>query len=174
MKKGDVAVYLTLGLLLAAIAVLALLNRGDAQLRRALEENREFMVETGGSGAAGVDLRKILDLSPESFSATFATGSTLPREATFRGVELKTLLGSLGIDTSAAKHIIVSGLDGYYATLTMPEVERDENVYICYEMDGEILKPQSEGGYGPFLLVIRSERFAQRWCKYVKTVNVVY
>jgi hypothetical protein len=40
-------------------------------------------------------------------------------------------------------------------------------------MDGEILKTQSDGGYGPFMMVIRGSRFAQRWCKYVEAVDVI-
>ena len=173
MKKSSKAVYLVLALLFAAVAVLARLNRGDTELRRALEENREFHIRIEGEHEATVSLQNLLDMNPSEFIATFATSVSAPRETTLRGVELRVLLEGLNIDTSNAGAYIVSGLDAYYSPLTKSEVEEEENVYICFSMDGEILKKQSEGGFGPFLLVIRSERFAQRWCKYVEAVDVL-
>ena len=166
------SVYITLAVLLVAVAVLAFLNRGDAELRQALEENREFRILVEGEYVATVGLQTLLDLNPQEFTTTYATSITTPRETTLRGVELRLLLDYLGVDTSDAEYYIVTGLDSYYSPLTREEVKKEETVYICFAMDGAILKPQSEGGLGPFLLVIRGEHFAQRWCKYVESVDI--
>jgi len=173
MSKENKTVYIALGILLVAVIVLVFMNRRDPELRRALEENREFHIRVDGEFAAAVGLQALLDLNPEEFTTTFSTSVSAPRETVLKGVELRLLLESLGIDTSKAGRYIVSGLDAYYSPLTGAEVEKEDNVYICYSMDGEILKSQSEGGFGPFLMVIRGESFAQRWCKYVEAVDII-
>ena len=171
-SKADKLVYLTLALLLVAVAVLALLNRGERALRRALEENREFRICVDGAPSATVGLQVLLDLGPQEFTTSLATSIASPRDTTLRGVELRLLLESLEIDATMFSAIIVSGLDGYYSPLSREEVESEGAIYICFSMDGEILKTQSEGGYGPFMMVIRGSRFAQRWCKYLETVDL--
>ena len=172
MKKASKTVYVNLGVLLVIVVVLAALNRGDPELRRALEENREFLIRIEGEHAATVGLQDLLDLGPEEFLASIATSASAPSDVSFRGVELRVLLEKLRIETSSAGYILVSGLDAYYSPLAIAEVEKEETVYVCFSMDGEILKSQSEGGFGPFLLVIRGERYAQRWCKYVEAVDI--
>ena len=175
MKKElfkNKVVYLVLSLLFVIMSVLAFLNRGDAELRRALEENREFQIRIEGEPVATVSLSTLLGLNPQEFTTTYATSISAPREATLQGVELRLLLDTLEIDTSKAAYYAVTGLDSYYSPLTKEEVEKEETIYICFSMDGEILKKQSEGGFGPFLLVIRDTRFAQRWCKYVESVDI--
>jgi len=154
------------------VVILALLNRGDAGLRRALEEHREFQILTDGELTAKVGLENLLDLNPQEFTTTMATSIGAPKQVTMKGVELRVLLDSLDIDTSQAATIAVSGLDGYVSPLTPAEVNKADDIYICYSLDGEILKTMSEGGMGPFLMVIRSERFAQRWCKYVESIDI--
>jgi hypothetical protein len=174
MKNANKIVYITLLLLLAAVAGLAFLNRGDAGLRRALEENREFFVRVNGEHAATISLQTLLDMNPQEFTTSFATSITMPRDVTLRGIELRLLLEALEIDLENISHIVVSGLDRHYAPLSVEEVRQDGLVYICFSMDGEILAPQGEGGLGPFLMAIRGSRFAQRWCKYVEAVDVIY
>ena len=173
MKRANKAVYITLGILLAIVAILAFFNRSDPELRRALEENREFHIRIDGEHTATVGLQTLLELDPQEFTTTFSTSVSAPRDTVLKGVELRLLLESLEIDASNAGHYVVSGLDAYYSPLTRAEVEKEDTVYICYSMDGEIMKNQSEGGFGPFLMVIRGERFAQRWCKYVEAVDII-
>ena len=170
--KANMLVYISLGALLVVVVVLAMLNRGDADLRRALEENREFRVCVNGALAETVDLQALLDMQPQEFTTSLATSIAAPRETTLRGVELRFVLEALDIGISGATSVVVTGLDGYHSALTLEEVESAGTIYICFSMDGEILKTQGEGGYGPFMMVIRGSRFAQRWCKYLETVDV--
>ena len=173
-QKANKYVYLTLVLLLAAVAVLAFFNRGDAALRSALEENREFHIRVNGEYAATVNLQDLLDIGPQEFTTSMATSIMAPRDVTLRGVELRFLFEAAGIDITGASHFVVSGLDSYYSPLSPGEVNGDGVIYICYMMDGKMLEPQSKGGYGPFLMVIHGERFAQRWCKYVEAIDIIF
>jgi len=173
VKKANRIVYLVLALLFIVVAVLAILNRGDGALKRALEENREFQIRIDGEHKATIGLQALLDLDPQEFTTSFATSIAAPRDAVFRGVELRLVLESLGIDASDVSHYVVSGLDSYYSPLSGDEVAREGAVYICYSMDGEIMKTQGEGSVGPYMMVIRDSRFAQRWCKYVEAVDLI-
>ena len=155
------------------MVVLALFNRGDAELRRALEENLEFQVRVNGNTVATVGLQDLLDLQPQEFTTTMSTSAAGPRQVALRGVELRLLIEKLDVDTQDASHFVVSGLDGYRSPLTLDEVRQPEIVYICFSMDGGMLKTQSEGGYGPFMMVIRGAPYAQRWCKYVEAVDII-
>ena len=152
--------------------LLAFFNRGDAALRRALEENREFLILVDGGTVATVSLQMLLNLDPQEFTTTYSTSISAPRETALKGVELRLLLESLDIDISNAASYVISGLDSFYSPLTREEVGAEGVVYICYSMDGQILKTQSEGGFGPFMMVIRGSSFAQRWCKYVEAVDI--
>jgi hypothetical protein len=171
MTRSNRLILIIICILTVLICVLAYLNRGDAALKRALQENRQFLLKVGGETAAVVSLQDILDLGPEKFTARLSTSVTAPRDAAFEGVELKVVYDRLGIDVSGASIFDVRGLDGYFSPLTAKEVASEQGVYICIAMDGEILKNKGDGGWGPFLLVIRGSVFAQRWCKYVEEID---
>ena len=172
MKIANRTVYIILAALLLATIVLVLLNRGDSGLRRALEENREFLIRVDGADTATVGLKDLLELDPQEFSTGLASSIGLPREVTLRGVELRHILEAFAPNAMDAEFFVFMGLDGYYSPLSKDEVEKEESIYVCFSMDGELMKKQSEGGYGPFMMVIRNSRFAQRWCKYVEAVEV--
>jgi DMSO/TMAO reductase YedYZ molybdopterin-dependent catalytic subunit len=148
------------------------MNRGDVELKQALAQNRQFQVRLEGETVATVDLQYLLNLQPQEFTTTLATSISKPRQVVLQGVELRELLAALEIDTAQASYFVFSGLDGYYSPLTRAEVEKEQYIYICLAMDGEILQAQNEGGCGPFMMVIRGARFAQRWCKYVEAVDI--
>ncbi|MCL1816055.1 MAG: hypothetical protein FWG43_00450 [Clostridiales bacterium] len=171
MWRGNRVIFISIGILIAAIMVLTLLNRTDAVLFRALQENREFLLKLDGETVAIVSLRDIMDMQPVEFTTRLATSITKPREARLRGVELRLIYEALDIDVSAASLFAIRGLDNYFSPLTFMEVETADKVYICFSMDGEILQALKDGGWGPFLLVIRGELFAQRWCKYVEEID---
>ena len=111
--KVNRVVYLALGALFVAVAVLSFFNRGDVELRRALEENREFQIRVDGVTVATVGLQALLDLNPQEFTTTFTTSISAPRETILRGVELRSLLKAFDIDVSNAAYYVVSGLDSF-------------------------------------------------------------
>ena len=172
VKPGSKIVYATLGALLIVTAALVLMNRGDAGLRKALEENREFQIKVDREVRIVVGLQDLLDMDPEEFTTTLASSAGLPREVTLKGVELRRILEAYRLDITDAQTVVFSGLDGYYSPLTREEVEKEKSIYVCFSMDGEILRKQGDGGYGPFMMVIRGSRYAQRWCKYVESVEI--
>lgn len=171
MEKHTGPILTTLFILVLAVAVLAHLNRGDLDLKKKLEMNAEFRLLYGDS-AYLVTMEDVLNLNPMEFGAIMRTSTTQATLVSFTGVELTKLLASYGIPVEAGSTVRVNALDGYASAFTAEEVLTPENVFLCIYMNGEALKPKKEGGFGPYLVVIRNVQFAQRWCKFVEEIVV--
>lgn len=170
MKKNT-WIYLTLLLLIVAVIVFAWLNRGSIQEKRELEESAQFQLISGEEKAM-VTMHDIEALGPQDFTTIMDTSTTDPTEVSMRGVELRKILESKGIDILPGQSVEVRALDGYASALTYEEIMTPEDVYIVFEMNGEELGVKADGGMGPYLMVIRSARFAQRWVKFVQDVEI--
>ncbi len=152
------------------VAVFAVFNADDIKAKRDLETSAEFIIQLNDT-QQHVTMQDMLDLGPVEFSATMDTSVTDPTPVTFTGVELKKIYENFGLDISSVEVFEVRALDGYSSALTLDEVLADGNVYICIMMNGEALKAKSEGGYGPYMMVINSSEFSQRWCKFVQEIE---
>lgn len=89
---------------------------------------------------------------------------------TYTGVTLKEILTQAQVDSNATA-VYVQASDGYGTTLTIQEAEKD-SVFIAYLKEGKALTLLSEGGEGPFRLIISSDEFAQRWVRGVVSISV--
>ncbi len=105
-----------------------------------------------------------------TFPAVVRSSGKKPVETEYKGVELKALFKTLGIDTSKFSRVTFNAYDGYRVILSMEEINEPSNVYLTFERDGEIMKSKKEGGNGPFQLVIRRDPFSQRWIKHVDKI----
>jgi DMSO/TMAO reductase YedYZ molybdopterin-dependent catalytic subunit len=88
----------------------------------------------------------------------------------YTGVTLKELLTEAQISSNATS-IYIQASDGYGTTLTMQEAQKD-NVFIAYKKDGATLSPLSEGGEGPYRLVIGYDEYSQRMVRGVAAIEV--
>ena len=68
--------------------------------------------------------------------------------------------------------VIVRAIDGYTVALSIEEVLDEENVYLAYAIDGKPLRSKSQGGSGPYQLIVRKDQFSQRWCKFVVEIEI--
>lgn len=170
-KRGNQIVVGSITLLVALTAVLAYLNAGDLALKKELEMNAEFLF-TAGETSERVSMSQILELQPVEFEAVMDTSITDPTPVTFTGVELSWICQHFGIELLPDSLVQVSALDGYASVVTGAEALEPGNVYICIAMNGEALKPKSQGGFGPFMMVIKNVVFSQRWCKFVEEIVV--
>jgi hypothetical protein len=171
MKKGTLILLIVIAVLVVAVAVFAILNAGSLEEKYKLEENAEFKITTGDTQIT-VTMDDILSLDPVEFEATMDTSTTDPTPVMFTDVELKKILDYFNIDYSAAETYEVTALDGYASALTQEEVMTDENVYIVIKKEGEALGTKSEGGSGPYMMIIRSATYSQRWCKFVEEITI--
>jgi hypothetical protein len=171
IKKSTLGISITVLLLLLSVAVFASLNAGSTGIKKELEMNAEFFLASNDNRYR-VTMQDILDLAPVDFDAIMDTSTTDPAPVSFTGIELSRLCEKFGIEISNDTNIHVKALDGYASAVTGEEALAEGNVYICIYMNGEVLKPKSEGGFGPYLMVIRSAQYSQRWCKYVEEIVI--
>ncbi len=170
IKKSTWIVIICTIAFAAMVAIFAVFNADDIETKRDLETNAEFVIRFGAI-EQHVTMHDMLKLNPEEFDATMDTSVTDPTPVTFTGVELKKIYESFNLDISDVTVFEVRALDGYSSALTLDEVLTDGNVYICIMMNGEALKTKSEGGFGPYMMVINSSEFSQRWCKFVQEIE---
>jgi hypothetical protein len=171
VKKSTLGISITVLLLLLSVAILAHLNAGSADMKKELEMNAEFFLTSNGSQYR-VTMQDLLDLDPVDFDAVMDTSTTEPTPVTFTGVELSKLCKKYGIEINDSTIFHVKALDGYASAVTGEEALAEGNVYICIYMNGEVLRPKSEGGFGPYLMVVKNAQYSQRWCKYVEEIIV--
>ena len=136
-----------------------------------MEIEAEFFL-TEGEQSERITMADILALQPVEFEAVLNTSTTSPTSVKFTGVELSKLCRRYGITLTPSSLIQVNALDGYASVVTGEEALRSGNVYICIGMEGEPLKSKKEGGFGPYLMVIRDVQFSQRWCKFVEEIVI--
>ena len=104
------------------------------------------------------------------FPAVVRSSGSKPVETEYKGIELIKLFDSLNVDITSYSKVTFNASDGYRIILSMEEIKEPSNVYLTFEMDGEILKSKKQGGKGPFQLVIRRDPFSQRWIKHVNEI----
>lgn len=172
MKKNTKIILLIVGILTIFVAILTMLYNGDIEERKALEDNREFIIKIGGVQAAKVTMGDLASMDPITFTTVMDTSNTSPTDVEFTGVEVKEICRINDIDLSNASVFEFKALDNYTTAITLDEILTQDNVYVCFKKNGEMLKEKSEGGMGPFLVVIKSSKFSQRWCKYLMEMNI--
>jgi len=168
MKKQTKIVMFSITFLLIATACLWFLNGGSIGREGggwmiAITENGEIISE--------VDMEYIRGLESETFDAVVRSSGQRPVEAEFTGVLLQNVLAGKNINLAGTEHIIIKGIDGYVARLSVDELD-EKDIFIAYEMGGRPLKPREQGGSGPFQLISPNDPFSMRWCKFVVEVEL--
>mgnify|MGYP000164786053 CR=1 FL=1 len=164
-------VKITVIFLIIILGVFGFMNRQYLKDKGYANENAEIIIKEG-------DMEKVLNyetiktLGEVEFTATLDTSDTGPEEQTYTGVPLKNIIEEAGLLLEEGKIVVVRGIDGYTVALSSEEVLDEENVYLAYEINGKPLKSKSQGGSGPYQVIVRKDQFSQRWCKFVVEVEV--
>ncbi len=165
-------VVIILIVLLVIVGVTAYLNRGNIAGKEEMVDKAQITFLENGKEIKTIDLSFVQKQGEKTFKKELDTSETGPEMQTYTGVLLGKLIEIAGIDLDNKSQVIVKAIDGYTVALTVDEVRKKDNVYLVYKNDGEYLKSKSEGGTGPYRIVIRNDQFGQRWCKFVVEVNV--
>jgi len=171
VSKNKSFILITIIILVLAVSVLAYFNRVDHELKQELQMNAEFIIKNAEQEFR-ITMGDVLNLNPVDFTATMNTSTTQPTPVEYTGVELSKLLQNYDVQITDESIIQVTALDGYATALNGKEVLEPENIYLSIYKNGEPLKSKAQGGDGPYLIVIRNDRFSQRWCKFVAEINV--
>ncbi len=159
-------------LMAATVGVTAFLNRGSIAEKENKQAEALVTFKEAGNEIETVNMSYVKKQEEKTFSKELDTSDSGPVEHTYTGVPLKNVIKEVGINLEDKSQVIVKAIDGYTVALTAKEVREDDNVYLVYKSDDNLLKSKKEGGTGPYRLVIRNDQFGQRWCKFVTEVNV--
>ena len=172
-RRSIIIIAAVFGLLIVIVAVFAVLNAGNTEEKKELENSKSIIVKSGGMEIGTVDMDFIKSAGEKELSAIIDTTNSQPKEHFYTGVPMKNVLQKLGIHIDDYKMFSVKAIDGYVVAFERNEIKDDDNVYIVYKEDGKDLGTKSSGGNGPYQIIVKKDQFGQRWCKYIVEIELV-
>lgn len=158
--------------LIVIVGVFAYLNAGNVEDRALSQKEAVIFLNYQGEEVAEIDFDSIQELEEHQFQETLRSSDSPDQENTYTGVLLKDILAKYDIPEDDFSQVVTKAADGYTVALGQDEVLEDDNIYVVYMINGEYLAPKSEGGSGPYQIVIRNDQFGQRWNKFLMELNV--
>lgn len=172
MKNQTKIIVGVLIVMAVTLGVTTYLSRDEFALRTELNNDAIFTIMDEGVPVATYNMSDIQAMGEVSFKANLKTSGQPPIEYTYQGVLLKTVLENAGLSFDGKDSAIVSAVDGYVVSVSMEKLLDDENVYLTYKREGELIGTYEEGGRGPYMVVISKDQFSQFWCKYAHSVEL--
>lgn len=160
-----------IGILVIIVGVFAFINRQAIEDKKQDHEKMNIIIKKGEKETT-FSHDEILEFGEEEFKANLKSSGKKAVEHIYTGVPLIKLLQSAEIEMKEEDQINVKSIDGYTVALRGDEVLDEENIYLSYKIDGELMKPREDGGDGPYQMIIRKDQFSQRWAKYVVEIEV--
>jgi hypothetical protein len=174
MKNHNRTIVIVLAALFLITCAGVIVNRQYAQQKAALAETAEIAVLANGQEVCRLTMANLSKLPVKDFTAALKSSvMKRPEEHTYSGVAFSQLFTLAGISLEGKKRVVVHSVDGYAVPLTIDEIKQLENVYLVFKDNGDYLgKYNQKGGQGPYMIVIKGDRFSQRWAKYVCELDV--
>ncbi len=174
MQRSSRIIAMVLTVLVITTAIGAGLNQRYAAEKKALLEAAEIAVLENGREKARLDMTVLSTMKTVEFTAHLKSSlMEKPQEHTYSGIALAELFTAAGIPLEGKKRVLVHSVDGYIVPLTVEEIKEFDNIYLVYQDNGSYLGSYGEAdGQGPYMIVIRGDRFSQRWAKYVCELDV--
>lgn len=166
MKKNNIIILVTIVLLVAVLAVTYFMNQDDIEYKIELNKDAIFEVMYQGEVVSSFNMEEIAAMGEVTFSANLKSSGNDPVAHEYTGVLLKTIFTEAGLDLEGKSSATVMAIDGYAAAITMDKLMEDDNVYLAYMRDGELLGTKEDGGNGPYQLIISKDKFSQYWVKF--------
>lgn len=158
--------------LIIIIAVTVFLNRDNAAEKSLLNENAVFIIIENGNEIASYNMEEIIGIGEQDFSANLKKNGQNPISLEYTGVLLKSIFAKAGVTLDGKSVVIVTAADGYVVAIDIEKVMEDNNVFLAYKREGQIIGSRESGGDGPYQLIISKDQFSQYWCKYALSAEV--
>jgi hypothetical protein len=68
--------------------------------------------------------------------------------------------------------VVIRATDGYVSSLAVDEVGGADSVLLVYAKDGESLGTSSDGGSGPFRIIIVTDPYGNRCARWVNEIEI--
>lgn len=172
MKKNTKILISVILVLVIISAVAIMMNKDNVKAKKELNDNAVFILMDKGEEIASYNMTEIQAIGEADFTATLDTSNTDPEDFQYTGVLLKNVFEHAGISLEGREAVIVSAVDGYTVALPMDKFMEDDNVYLAYKKEGELIGTREEGGKGPYQMIISKDQFSQFWCKYAVSADI--
>ena len=173
--KTRVKKYLLASIIIVLVIILAILikmNKEGFEEKAQLNSDAIFTVLDNGQEVRTYTMEEIKSLGETRFKADLKSSGKEAVEYEYTGVLLKKIVLDSGISLDNKSLAIVSAIDGYLVPLSMDKLLDDQNVYLAYERNGELMANREEGGDGPYQMIISKDSFSQYWCKYAYSIEL--
>ncbi len=167
MQINNKLVYWSIGLLLMLAGVLTYIYTPNSQ------ESVNLTVSCKGQPVKTFTMEQIMEMPSVEKQVTIRSSSEGTQTHVFTGTPLREILTGLenAVLTDASK-VTASGLDSYTVVFDSEEIMSRDHVLLVYAQDGKPLGSKSEGGTGPFRIIILGDQFGLRAVKYVNELEV--
>ena len=172
MSKNAKMLILIIGLLIVISTIAIVMNKEDVEEKSELNENAIFIIMEDDVEIASYNMSQIKEIGEKSIVATLDTSTSEPEDFEYTGVLLKNVFTHAGVSLVDKEAVIVAAVDGYTIAISMEKLMDEDNVYIVYKKEGELLGTREEGGKGPYQIIIIKDQFSQYWCKYALSANI--
>lgn len=167
-KKQKLIIAAVLLAMMAAIAVLALLNAPKDKAALGT-----LQVVRGEKEPVVLTLSQLQALPAVQISADMGSASSTGIHGVLKGAALREVLNHVDPALAAeGKRVYAYAQDGFVLTYNMDEILKDDSVIVAYEYNGAPMKSKDEGGEGPLRVVVAGDVHANRSCKYVYKIEV--
>jgi len=169
MEKSTKKILLVLLVLTAITAVGVGLNYHESRENIKYLEAAEIQIINKGQEEESLTMQDLEALSPTDFTAKLKSSvMQSPEEHSYTGFPLEEVLFLAGLMPEEGEVLSVGSVDGYEVPFSKKELEEMENIFLVYKADGKYLRTYGQkDAQGPYMIVIRGDRFSQRWAKYV-------
>lgn len=172
MKKNNIIIMVIVIFLVIVVSVTAYLNKENVAIKKQLNNDAIFTVYDDGEELNSYNMSDIQAMGEVGFNANLKTNGKDPIAYDYTGVLLKTILEDAGVSFEGKSAVIVSAIDGYVVSVSLDKVMEDDNVYLAYMREGELIGTREEGGKGPYQMIISKDPFSQYWCKYAYSAEL--
>lgn len=166
MNRNNIIIVSVILVLLGVLAITYFINQEDIDYKQQLNQDAVFEVLYQGEVVASFNMIEISEMGEATFTANLKSSGNDPVSHAYTGVLLKTIFEAAGLDLTDQSNATVIAIDGYAAAITMEKLMDDDNVYLAYKRDGQLLGTKEDGGSGPYQLIISKDQFSQYWVKF--------
>ncbi|MDD2484537.1 MAG: hypothetical protein PHQ50_05910 [Eubacteriales bacterium] len=175
MKKSTKGILLVLILLTALTSIAVILNYREAKEKLQYLEAAEIQIINKGTEEKALTMQELEGLEPTEFKAKMKSSlMQSAEEHVYLGFPLAEVLSLVELAPGEEEILSVGSVDGYEVPFSKEELENIENIFLVYKADGNYLGTYGEkNAQGPYMIVIREDRFSQRWAKYVCRLELI-
>lgn len=139
-------------LLVVVLVISSVVSVRRIQKSKTVANEARVTIQQQGQEDFTFDSVAVLQIKKEDFAAAPGTDGV---QQEYTGVPLWNILENTGLDLTEVTQVILQSRDGSEQILTVEELQLPENVYLVYGIEGKPLGLASEGGDGPFMVLVR-------------------